>query len=114
MTEETIKYPDGSVYVGEVKDGKRHGRGTCTYSDGIYDGKWKNDMKHGRGKWTYHNEKFQHMNYEGVWKNGRQMYIRNKKTQKWDLTIDGEMDRKEESRGIGGYDTDNAYVERGS
>ena len=42
MVEETIKYPDGSVYVGEVKDGKEHGRGTYTWPDGTkYEGEWK-------------------------------------------------------------------------
>ena len=39
---ETLTYPDGSKYVGQVKDGKAHGQGTRTYTDGRkYAGKWK-------------------------------------------------------------------------
>jgi hypothetical protein len=35
---------DGSKYVGEVKNGKLHGKGTMTYPDGrIEKGDWKND-----------------------------------------------------------------------
>ena len=31
---DSLTFPDGSTYVGEVKDGKSHGQGTYTYSDG--------------------------------------------------------------------------------
>ena len=48
MTEERIEFEDGSVYVGEVKDGKRHGRGTYTYSDGE---KYEGEYKDGK-EWT--------------------------------------------------------------
>ena len=35
---------DGSKYVGEFKDGKRHGQGTFTWADGrVEKGIWKND-----------------------------------------------------------------------
>ena len=35
-------YPDGSMYLGEYKDGKFHGQGTFTWSDGEkYVGEWK-------------------------------------------------------------------------
>ena len=47
-------YPDGSVYVGQFKDGERHGRGTYTYAHGdVYEGEWQSDKKHGRGTYTY-------------------------------------------------------------
>ena len=40
----TINIPHISNYVGEVKDGKRHGQGTLTYPDGInYVGQFKDD-----------------------------------------------------------------------
>ena len=39
----TLKFPDGSKYVGEVKNGKRHGQGTYTHADGTVEkGIWKN------------------------------------------------------------------------
>ena len=38
----TLKFPDGSRYVGEVKNGKQHGKGTYTYADGTVEkGIWK-------------------------------------------------------------------------
>ena len=30
----TYTWPDGSTYVGEVKDDKQHGQGTLTFDDG--------------------------------------------------------------------------------
>ena len=42
---------DKGVYVGEEIDGKRHGQGTVTYSNGKkYVGEFKNGKKHGQGK----------------------------------------------------------------
>ena len=40
----TIIFPDETKYVGEVKNGKPHGKGTLTYPDngGEYIGQWKN------------------------------------------------------------------------
>ena len=36
--------PNGTKYVGEYKDGKRHGQGTLTTPDGRkYEGEWKNN-----------------------------------------------------------------------
>ena len=35
------------VYVGEKLDGKHHGKGTMTYSDGAkYEGDWKHGKRH--------------------------------------------------------------------
>ena len=46
MSEKTITtttYQDGSIYVGEWKDGKQHGKGTMTLPDGSkHEGIWKN------------------------------------------------------------------------
>ena len=44
---------DKGVYVGEKKDGKRHGQGTLTFSDGSsYEGEYRNDKRHGQGTST--------------------------------------------------------------
>jgi len=44
----------GSEYVGEWKDGKKHGKGTHTYADGSwYVGEWKDNKKHGQGIYRY-------------------------------------------------------------
>ena len=49
----TREYNNGT-YVGEYKDGKRHGQGTYTYPTGDkYVGEWKDGKKHGQGALTY-------------------------------------------------------------
>ncbi len=46
MKKKTISFPYGKKYVGEVKDGKPHGKGTYTFADGVkHVGQWKNDKK---------------------------------------------------------------------
>ena len=41
---ETINYSDGSVYVGEYRDGQRNGQGTYTFADGrVSSGIWRDN-----------------------------------------------------------------------
>ncbi len=62
---ETVTYPNGDVYKGEVVDGKRVGKGKLTCADGkVYEGEWVNDeIRH--GKLTYKNTG----HYEGYFRN---------------------------------------------
>ena len=48
-------YLNGDVYVGLLKDDKRHGKGTMTYvaTEATYTGAWLNDKRHGNGIMTY-------------------------------------------------------------
>ena len=48
------RYQNGSVYVGEYQDAKRHGRGTMTTKDGdLMVSFWKNNRPFGEGaKWS--------------------------------------------------------------
>jgi hypothetical protein len=49
-----LRTPD-ATHEGEWKDGKKHGKGVCKYSDGDeYEGEWKEGKKHGKGnyKWS--------------------------------------------------------------
>ena len=76
-----IKYPNGDVYDGEIKNATtkdsfgdilvyeiRDGHGKYIYTDGtVYEGNWKNDKKHGKGKIIYSDGEV----YEGEWKNGK-------------------------------------------
>jgi len=82
---------DKGVYVGEKKDGKRHGQGTLTFSDGSsYEGEYRNDKRHGQGTLTKPNgDKYvgefkdgemtgqgtythsDGSSYEGEWKDGK-------------------------------------------
>ena len=42
MATERMTYPDGRVFEGEYKDGKRNGHGKMTYPDGrVFEGEYK-------------------------------------------------------------------------
>ena len=50
---ETRNYSDGSVYVGEFKDGERSGQGTFTFTDGnVYVGEFEDGQFNGQGTLT--------------------------------------------------------------
>jgi hypothetical protein len=68
-TPKGTQLPDGSLFVGKMKDGKPHGRGKATYPDSsTYTGEWKNGFRHGRGVWTWPDSS----SYAGQWANGFQ------------------------------------------
>ena len=66
----TIKLEDGCLYVGEMEDGKEHGKGIYTCADGskIYEGEWKDGLEHGKGIYTWPDGS----KYEGEWKDGKE------------------------------------------
>ena len=56
-------------YTGEMKDGKRHGRGVMvTASGNRYEGDWKEGKQHGRGVYVWANGD----RYEGDFKDGKE------------------------------------------
>ncbi len=67
-----ITYTDGK-YVGEIVNGKRHGKGVMYYIDEDkynrvkYDGEWKDDKRHGHGVLIWKNGE----KYDGEFKNGQ-------------------------------------------
>jgi formylglycine-generating enzyme required for sulfatase activity len=64
----TFTYADGSVYVGQWKDGRFHGQGTFYYADdSVYAGQWKDNMRDGGGTYTRPSGS----KYVGQWKNDR-------------------------------------------
>ena len=64
----TFTWADGNKYVGEWKDGKKHGQGTGTLASGSkYVGEWNDDKKHGQGTLTYASGN----KYVGEWKDGK-------------------------------------------
>jgi hypothetical protein len=88
--EAILTYDDGSCYIGEVKDGKKNGKGILStlafvYTAHIrsnledahlaqwneYEGEWVNDKMHGYGKMVRkcRNGKI-NIIYEGIWENG--------------------------------------------
>ncbi len=61
------KYPDGT-YLGQVVDGKRHGKGVMYYKNrNKYTGDYVDDRKQGRGVYTWRNGE----TYDGEWKDGK-------------------------------------------
>ena len=65
----TLHLLDG-VYIGEVQNGKPHGRGTINYHLALdkakYEGEWRDGEFHGKGILIYANGD----QYEGEWQNG--------------------------------------------
>ena len=60
-------YPYG-YYMGQMKDGKRNGKGRFLWKTGdsnghMYEGEWKDDMMHGKGLYLFNNGK----RYNGDW-----------------------------------------------
>ena len=63
-----IKFPDGTIYVGEIKNNEITGNGKYYFPTGtVYSGELLNGLRHGYGKFESPNEE---INYEGNWKNG--------------------------------------------
>ena len=63
-----IKFPDGTIYVGEIKNNEITGRGKYYFPTGTtYSGELLNGLRHGYGRFESPNED---INYEGNWKNG--------------------------------------------
>ena len=52
----TMRYGDGSEYIGQWKEGKKHGKGKETRNNGgIVTGYYENDRAHGYGTYTFLN-----------------------------------------------------------
>ena len=67
-TVKTINYGNGDRYRGQMRNGRRHGRGVYTWaSGGSYDGEWLNGHFHGHGVRIYSNGN----RYEGDYVNGK-------------------------------------------
>jgi len=50
----TYAFSNGAKYVGEYKNGKKHGQGALTWLDGKkYTGEWKDGYMHGQGIYFY-------------------------------------------------------------
>mmetsp|Transcript_61343 Transcript_61343/g.146109 ORF Transcript_61343/g.146109 Transcript_61343/m.146109 type:complete len:222 (-) Transcript_61343:52-717(-) len=62
----TKVYEDGSVYTGQLVDGKRHGEGTWRKDAQMYEGQWEDDKHHGRGSQTWGDGR----SYEGNFERG--------------------------------------------
>ena len=77
-TSETITF-GSSVYEGEVKNGKAHGKGILTFSDDTtFVGNFKKNKPHGEGVYNDQRE----ISHEGKWRNGKLKVKLDKKTRR--------------------------------
>merc|ERR1719336_3210324 len=67
LTDETVNYADGSVYMGQVLNQQREGRGIYKCGSDLYEGEWHNDKQHGAGCQTWSDGR----SYEGQFQFGR-------------------------------------------
>ena len=50
----TIHYSNGDKFMGDILNGKKHGRGIYTWANGSeYNGEWYDDRQQGHGSFTY-------------------------------------------------------------
>ena len=93
----TWRNRDGeSIYQGEYRDGKKHGRGTYTWPSGDrYEGEYRDGKHHGRGTYTWPSGD----RYEGEYRDGKQ-HGRGTKTWRSGSRYEGEYrDGKRHGRG---------------
>jgi len=66
-----FEWPDGRIYIGDYKEGKKDGEGEYDWSDGrIYKGGWKDGKQHGEGLFFCVKKKVWK---KGIWENGKRM-----------------------------------------
>ena len=66
----TITLQNGSKYIGDFRDAKRHGTGTQIYSSGaIYKGEWENGKRNGYGSFKLKTA-LTNISQAGLWKDG--------------------------------------------
>ena len=90
-----LTYDDGSCYIGQLLNGKKHGKGILstrafvytahtypTEEDAMfakwfeYEGEWLNDKMDGYGKLTHKcRNGYSNIIYDGKWKEGTMLYI---------------------------------------
>ncbi len=71
MKKETITFDNGK-YVGEVKEGKPHGKGTLTYLGGTkMKGEWKNGFLNGKGTTVLYDNGVHITSYSGQFKDNK-------------------------------------------
>mmetsp|Transcript_26872 Transcript_26872/g.27097 ORF Transcript_26872/g.27097 Transcript_26872/m.27097 type:complete len:227 (+) Transcript_26872:212-892(+) len=72
----TKKYPSGDIYVGEMMDGLRNGKGIYTYHNGdVYEGQYKDDIKHGFGIYKHASGAMFQGEYRNDERNGTGIFI---------------------------------------
>ena len=57
--EDVIRYANGDIYKGQIKNGMREGLGTCYFANkDVYEGMWKDDKMECVGKYIFADKSF--------------------------------------------------------
>ena len=95
-----VTFANGDIYVGQVMDGERCGKGTYYFASGErYEGFFRNNNRHGVGTYFYTNGDFERGSFENGKKNGPFIYTfsngkkENRVYQRDKLTVDSLYER---------------------
>lgn len=77
-------YEDGSTYLGQLVEGRRHGKGVWTSSTEQYSGQWKFDQRDGRGSQVWQDGR----RYEGQFVDGK---FHGRGRMEWHTKLEGLM-----------------------
>ena len=104
-----VEFSHGSIYQGDWKDNKKHGKGKFISNNGtktlVYEGEWEHGNIHGKGKMKYHNNSV----YEGEWKHGK-IHGKGKYTYADGDVYEGDfVEGKMHGKGIYKWDNGNVY-----
>ena len=103
----TLTLNNGDKYVGEWKDGKRHGQGTYTFANGDkYVGEYRDGKENGQGTHTSTNGD----KYVGEWRDGKQHGQGTAVSANGDKYVGEFRDGKVHGRGIGTSADGGKYV----
>ncbi len=70
-----VPFKNGDIYVGQIMDGERCGKGTYYFANGErYEGFFRNNNRHGVGTYFYTNGDFERGSFENGKKNGPFIY----------------------------------------
>ena len=73
--EKTLKFPDGSVYKGEVLNNKPEGRGTRTWEHKEYVGEFRDGQQWGQGRYQIGKDWYEGLFYKGKFSKGKGVQI---------------------------------------
>ena len=105
-----MEYPDGSRYEGEIKNGKKEGKGILYYNNGDkYDGFFKDDKKEINGVLYYKNGNIYEGEFKNDKKNGKGTFYYNDGQYKGDKYVGDFLDDYKHGKGIYYFHSGNKY-----
>ena len=105
-----LEYPDGNKYEGEIKNGKKEGKGILYYNNGDkYDGFFKDDKREINGILYYKNGNKYEGEFKNDKKNGKGIFYYNDGQYKGDKYVGDFLDDYKHGKGIYYFHSGNKY-----